>query len=312
VTPSAEGRTLSVDLGGTHMRCAIVDHDGTVRHRREHPTPVGVGGPASLQELMAAVLRSMPCQSAVIGVPGRVDYAGGTLENAPNLPPVWVESMTEQALAGALGLPVQLANDADLAAVGEAWFGAGRPYADVVYLTLSTGVGAGAVLNGQVVHGRRSLLEIGHTIIDLPAARQHRPATLEELASGTGLRRLASEVGLKGTGPEIIAAVRACDPLALSVWDAVSGAAALGIVNVAWLFSPHVIVVGGGLGLVGDLLLGPARVALAALGPPGLEPPVQVVTAALGDDAGLVGAAAWARAFVPEQSSPARPATLPS
>ena len=94
------------------------------------------------------------------------------------------------------GLSVSIANDADLAAVGEAWFGAGRDFADVAYLTVSTGIGAGIVTGGLLVHGGRSLAEVGHTVVDGEALADGRPATVEELGSGTALDRLAEEAGL--------------------------------------------------------------------------------------------------------------------
>jgi glucokinase len=287
--------TLAVDLGGTHMRCAVVDDDGSVLDRREKPTPHDGTGAGALAELMASVHASAPCGTAVVGVPGRVNYAEGTLEYAPNLPPGWVNEISEGYLASAVGLPVALANDADLAAVGEAWFGAGRQYDDVVYVTYSTGVGAGAVLARRLVHGRRSLLEIGHAVIDIGSGQ-----TLEELASGPALARLAREAGVIGSAPDVIAAVRSGDAAALAVWAKVATAAATGVVNLAWIFSPQVVVVGGGLGLVGDLLLTPMRSALASDGPPLLNPAIAVVSAQLGDDAGLAGAAGWGDAFVPE------------
>jgi glucokinase len=298
MTDLARDTTLAVDLGGTHMRCAVVGPGGTVLDRHEAPTPRDGQGPEALTELMASVHAMAPCAGAVVGVPGRVDYFGGTLEYAPNLPPSWATGITEQRLTEALGITVALANDADLAAVGETWFGAGRGCDDVVYVTFSTGVGAGAVLARRLVHGRRSLVEIGHTIIDVTASDQ----TLEGLASGTALVRQAAAAGIAGTGPDIIAAVRAGQPAATVVWGHVAAAAAAGVVNLAWLFTPQVIVVGGGLGLVGNLLLETMRAALAAHGPPALDPAIAVVGAALGDDAGLAGAAAWADAFVPESA----------
>lgn len=289
--------TLAVDLGGTHMRCARVDADGTVTERQVHATPHDGTGVSALVKLMGNVTG---CRQAVVGVPGRVDYRQGQLEHAPNLPPEWVPQLSEADLGAAVGLPVSLANDADLATVGESYFGAGRDHSDVVYLTLSTGVGAGVVVGGLLVHGHRSLAEVGHEIIDLTRLRAGEPATLEDLASGTALGRAAAAAGLGPLGRDVLDAIDAGNPAAQSIWDDVVSAAAAGIVNVAWTFSPEVIIIGGGLGLVGDVLLGPVRRAVARDGPPAVSPPIQIVPATLGDDAGLVGAAAWHRAFRPE------------
>jgi glucokinase len=295
-----EGPTLAVDLGGTHMRCARVLADGTIEDRRIQPTPHDGSGTDVLVALLRDVATAAPCQAAVIGVPGRVDYRGGRLEYAPNLPPGWAANLSEAILSAAVGLPTSLANDADLAAVGEAYWGAGRQFSDVVYLTISTGIGAGVVLAGRLVHGRRSLAEIGHTIIALDRQRSGQPATLEELASGTALGRAAAAAGLGPLGADVTAAVASGNPAATTVWDNLVSAAAAGLVNAAWLFSPEVIVVGGGLGLIGDVLLDPLRAAVTQLGPPAVDPPIQVVAAALGDDAGLAGAAGWGRAFRPD------------
>ncbi len=299
MTPDS-ATTLAVDLGGTHMRCARVAPDGTISEREVRPTPHDGTGIEALVDLLRSVAAGSPCGSGVIGVPGRVDYRSGRLEHAPNLPPGWPPQLTEAALAEAIGLPVALANDADLAAVGEAYWGAGRAYSDVAYVTLSTGIGAGIVLGGALVHGRRSLAEVGHEIIALDRLAAGQPASLEELASGTALRREAAAVGVAPLAQDVLAAIAGGNAGARVVWDALITAAGVGLANVAWVFSPEVIVVGGGLGLVGEAILEPLRDAVARNGPPVMVPPIAVVAASLGDDAGLAGAAAWTRAFRPD------------
>ncbi len=295
-------QTLAVDLGGTHMRCARVGMDGTVADREVRPTPHDGTGTGALVDLLRSVAAGAACHHAVVGLPGRVDYRGGTLEHAPNLPPGWADQLTEAALADAIGVPVALANDADLAAVGEAYFGAGRSFSDVAYVTLSTGVGAGVVLGGVLVHGRRSLAEVGHEVIAMDRAVAGRPASFEDLASGTALRRAAGAIGLGPLAQDVLTAVAAGNADASRVWNDLIAAAGTGLANVAWVFSPEVIVVGGGLGLVGEPLLAPLRSALARFGPPAMVPPIEVVAASLGDDAGLAGAAAWERAFRSESA----------
>jgi glucokinase len=290
---------LAVDLGGTRMRVAVVAPGGALLRRRVEPTPrLPAACPDALLALMAGFLETTGVAEAVVGVPGRVDYATGRLENAPNLPPGWAPALNEERLSSLLGVPVALANDADLASVGEARFGAGRHYRDVVYLTLSTGVGAGVVLDGRVVHGQRSLAEVGHTVIDREAWVAGRPATLEDLASGTALARLAGDAGLARDGAAVVRLVQTGHAGARAIWDRVVGAAAIGVANLAHLYSPDVVVIGGGLGRVGNLLLDPIRAHLARHGPRGLT--VDVVGAALGDDAGLAGAAGWRESFARE------------
>jgi glucokinase len=290
---------LGVDLGGTSMRCAHVDGSGTVSNRREEPTADDVEG------FVAFVRASVEpgVTRAVIGLPGRVDYGNGRLEYAPNLPQSWRPHLRADALAEAIGVPVALANDADLAAVGEAWFGSGRGFGDVAYVTVSTGIGAGVVCGGLLLHGRRSIAEIGHTIVDGAALAAGRPATVEDLGSGTALERLAADAGIRVDGRELVERVRAGDASAREVLDVVVLAVAVGVVNLVHLFTPEVVVVGGGLGLNGDLILDPVRQLLEARGPRELPAPIEVVNAALGDDPGLAGAGAWDRAFRPEAAS---------
>jgi glucokinase len=203
--------------------------------------------------------------------------------------------MTRGALEDALGIELILANDADVAAVGETYFGAARGHTDVVYVTISTGVGAGIVVGGRILVPRFSGGELGFTIIDRTAAAEGRPATVEELGSGTALARIASERGLDADAPEIVRLMNGGNATATAIWNGAMEAVGIGIANLVQLVSPTAIVLGGGVGFNnGDLVRAPIRDALARHGPPG--PPPEVLTAALGDDPGLVGAAAWRRA----------------
>ncbi len=291
-------RVLAVDLGGTNMRAAVVGADGEVQLRRSQPTPRHDTCPDALLGLVGEVLEDHPVRAAVIGVPGRIDHAEGALEYAPNLPSHWPEALREDLLATHLGVPVSLANDADLATVGEVFFGAGRGAADVVYVTVSTGVGAGVVLAGRLVRGRRSLAELGHTIIDLHSLADGRPATVEDRGSGTALGRLGAARGLPSSGAELSALVRDGDAAAIEVWEQVARVIGVAVANVAHLFTPEVVVLGGGMGR-DPALLASVRAGLADHGPRALQPPIEVRTAELGDGAGLVGAAGWARATAP-------------
>lgn len=294
--------TLAVDLGGTHSRVALVGPAGTVLSRHEVPTPAGDRRPDYLVDLMRSVLDGAAADGgevtgAVVGVPGPVDYASGELVWAPHLPASWPGTLDEAFLADALGTPVALANDADLAAVGEAWFGAGAGYDDVVYLTVSTGIGAGVVLGRRLVRARRSLAEVGHTIVDRSAFERGEPATLEELASGTALGRLARRSGIARTGEEVERLVEVGDEAAAQLWADIAEVVGIGVVNLVQLFSPQVVVLGGGVGLSGDLLLAPLREFVSAHRPAGLATSLSVAAATLGDDAALSGAPAWAAAM---------------
>jgi glucokinase len=288
---------LAVDVGGTQLRAAIVDADGSVHERRSQRTPQDTSCPDALLALTAEVRASRRVNHAVIGLPGVVNYRDGCLHHAPNLPAGWAPHLNRAALEKHLGVPVELANDADAAAVGEALFGAGRGYHDVVYLTVSTGIGAGVVLGGRLVAGTRSTAEVGHTILDLRARQEGRPSTLEELGSGTALGRLAAAADLPSDGEKVLELVRCGDRNARRVWDGVVDAVAAGVHNLVHLFAPDVVVLGGGVGRTQDLLE-PVRAAVRSQTDPSRGTSVQVVGAALGDDAGLVGAAGWRRSAV--------------
>jgi glucokinase len=292
---------LAIDLGGTQMRAALVSTDGSVSRRSARPTPSEDQDLDSLFELAGEVVTD-DVSTAVVAVPGRVNYRLGRLEHAPKLPERWTALLREDHLEDRFGLEVALANDADAAAVGESYFGAGRHYDDVAYITVSTGVGAGSVFGGQLVHGHRSSIGIGHTVIDRVALSTGRPASVEDLASGTALETAADLAGLPADDRRIVELVEKGDERATRLWEALVDALVVGVSNLAYLVMPQIIVLGGGVGLNG-LLLDPIRRYLSRHGPPSLPEPIRVVTATLGDDAGLVGAAAWRRATRGERRS---------
>ena len=282
----------TVDLGGTHVRAAVVDRSGTVLRRIRRATPVDAPRPDILPELLTEIAAGEALAGAVVGVPGIVDHDADALVRAPNLPPAWLPRLTGAWLSEAAGLPVTLGNDADLAAVGEASFGAGRHHRDVVYVTISTGVGAGVVVNRSLVRGQHSGGEIGHTVIDRQAAREGRACTVETLGAGPAIARAAAEAGLAERDDALADLVRAGHPAATGVWDRAMEAVGIGVANLAWLLAPQVVVIGGGVGRNTDLVL--PRIA-AVLGRHGPVAPggIEVKGAELGDDAGLIGAAAW-------------------
>jgi glucokinase len=289
---------LAADIGGTQMRAALVDTQGRILTRRSAATPSQADVPGVLIDLIAGVGAERAhgkASHAVIGLPGAVDYDEGHLLWAPHLPERWPDVLSSGELSALLGLPVHIANDADLAAVGEAVFGAGAGSADVAYLTISTGIGAGVVHGGRVLRGRRSLAEVGHTVIDWRAWLDGTPSTLEELGSGSGLARLARQAGLGDMDAKAVeeAAARG-EPRAITVWDGAIAACASGVANLVMSFYPSTVVIGGGLGRRPAFF---DRVRALVLSRPEQHPvDLGIVPSALGDDAGLVGAAGWAAA----------------
>jgi len=285
------GHTLAVDLGGTNMRVAVVDRAGTILDRAREPTPRQAASLEPLVRFVRAMRDEHDVEHAVVAVPGRLDYEAGVLLDGPHLPVGWPRLLTCAALTDALGLPVALANDADVATVGEARFGAAQGHRDVAYVTISTGVGAGILVGGHLLRPRYSAGEVGRSVVDRILARAGEDGTVEGLGSGTALNRAALAAGLAAHGPDLARLAAVGDPVARRVWDDGLFAVAVGIVNLAHLVAPTVVVVGGGVGRNGDLALAPIRAALGRLGPAG--PPITVVPAALGDDSGLLGAAGW-------------------
>ena len=286
---------LAADVGGTQMRAALVDEKGRVLLRRSAPTPADADVPASLIDLIASVAAERDhgaATHAVVGLPGAVDYDAGRLLWAPHLPPQWPDLLSADGLTEHLGLPASIANDADLAAVGEAWFGAGAASHAVGYLTISTGIGAGVVHAGRLLRGPRSLAEVGHSVIDWHAWLEGGPSTLEELGSGSGIARQAREVGLGSLGArEIQASAEAGEPRAAAIWQQAIGACAAGVSNLVMAFYPTTVVIGGGIGRQEEFF-GPLRTTvLERAGHYPLD--LMIVRSTLGDDAGLAGAAAW-------------------
>lgn len=286
---------LAADVGGTQMRAALVDSRGAVLVRESVATPGDAAVPGALIELIRRVgaeLGHGAVARAVVGLPGGVDYVEGRLLWAPHLPERWTEALSRDELSACLGLPVDIANDADLAAIGEATFGAGAQGTDVAFLTISTGIGAGVVNGGRLLRARRSLAEVGHTVIDWRAWQEGRPCTFEELGSGSGVARRASESALAALDArEVEAAARAGDDKANEILEDAIAACAAGVASLVLSFYPDTVVIGGGLGRR-EGFFAPLREMVLARSEHYPDDLV-IVPSALGDDAGLVGAAAW-------------------
>lgn len=273
---------LAVDLGGTRLRAAVFDAAGTRRSHVVEQTPRDDPGALVRAMEVAAAEAGMRPQRAVVGVPGVVDLVAGAAPHLPQLPG-WHGRVTAASIGEALGMPVTLANDADLAALGEHRFGAGRGVDHLVYLTCSTGVGAGVIVGGRLLHTRTSLAEVGHTIIDW-----HSGTTVEELGSGGALGRRAGM-----PAEEVAVRARAGDPHAAALFRDTAAAFAVGVVTMILCFMPERVVIGGGMARSGDLLLEPVRKRVRSA-PHLAFPPEAIVTSEHGDDAGLLGAfALW-------------------
>ena len=276
-----DDRILACDVGGTRLRVAVVESGGAVVSKEVIPTPKE--DPGALMRAMRSVKKGTgPIVGAVVGLPGVVDYSRAKVLTLPNLPD-WKGSLSAVRLSAELGLPVLLANDADLAALGEHRYGAGRGSQDMLYVTSSTGVGAGVIICGKLLHGRLSLAEAGHTIIDWATGGK-----LEDLGSGTALARAAGE-----DAAAVAAKAAAGDPIASQHFASTAEAFAVGVLNLVHCYSPEVVVIGGGMSQAGELLLDPVREKLERCGHGCVASKVEVVKAQGDDDVGLRGAYAY-------------------
>jgi glucokinase len=265
-----------------------------------------------VREINAAKAVRPQVQAVGLGIPATIDHERGVAVSAVNLP--LADLPIRDLVAERVGLPVFVDNDANVAALAEQLYGAGREADDMVLLTVGTGIGGGLVLNGEVYRGATGAgAELGHVVIDIngPPCQGNCPGRgcVETMASGTALGReglAAAEAdpdsvlaamlaeGQQIDGKAVTEAALGGDPTAISLFDLIGTRLGAALVTFANTFEPQVIVVGGGVMAAGDLLLDPARRVLQAraLRPMNETP---VVAAELGPDAGMIGAAAMAR-----------------
>jgi glucokinase len=308
---------LGVDLGGTKILTALVDGRGRVMQRARIATPSG--GPAAVVDGIVQTVESVTGQAGVdvravaglgVGAPGPMDPDTGVVFEPPNLPG-WHDVPLGAMLLQRLGVPAHVENDANAAALGERWVGAGAGVDDLVYITVSTGVGGGLIFRGRLYHGVSGTAgEVGHMVIDPngPPCPCGRHGCLEAMASGPAIARAARAAVLAGQptsldriAPEeidaraVADAAREGDAVARAVYARAAAALGAGITNLVNLLNPAMVIIGGGVAETGDLIFGPVRriVKQEAFERPAAA--VQIVAAVLGGDAGVVGAAAVAK-----------------
>ena len=282
----------------------MVDGEGATHSFLFRPSRTELGVDAVLEDLFAlgreAVAASGVSWTSIeavgIGCGGPLDTTRGILLAPPHLPgwrDVPVTALTEREFER----PVVLENDATAAAAGEHRWGAGAGIRNMVYLTLSTGVGGGVVIDGRLYRGSwGNGGELGHVTVDWHGRRCRgcgRRGCLEAYVSGTSIAERAQEAGVMlATAEDVAAAARAGDEGAVAVWDETVEALACGLTSIVNLFEPELLVIGGGVTRSGDQLLAPVREAVRrdAMRPAGDA--VDVVLSAFGDRVGVVGAAA--------------------
>ena len=302
-----------MDLGGTKMLVGVVDSEQHIHHESRESS-VGLSEGKLVEDLGRELSEAKEARPGVLaaglGIPATIDHDRGVAIQAVNLDisDVPIRDLMRERL----GIPVFIDNDANVAALAEHLFGAGRGAQDVVMLTIGTGIGGGLILGGEVYRGSTgAAAELGHIVIqeDGPPCQGHCPnrGCVETLASGTAIAREGTAAAERepesalgralAEGPIVGKTVTELamkgDPLATEVVAEAGRHLGVALASLANIFNPDVIVIGGGVSAVGDILLEPARDELGkrALNPMNRTP---VKLAELGSDAGMIGAAAMA------------------
>lgn len=311
---------IAIDLGGTNLRVATVTLEGKILRRISVPTMAQEGVEAVIDRMVSKVLELVGAEGVrramalAVAAPGPTDPWSGIIVEPPNLPG-WVRVPLKEILEARLGLTTYVGNDANVAALGEHSFGAGKGTMHMIYVTVSTGIGGGIIVDGRLLLGKNGGAgEVGHMTIDMngPKCACGNIGCLEAFASGTAIARQAKErlrLGEKSTildavggdlsrvtGLEVVREAKKGDSLAADIMAAAATALGVGMVNLVNLFDPEAIVIGGGVSNAGPLLFEPVRhivneraMGIATRG-------LRIIPTALGDDVGLVGAAALALA----------------
>jgi glucokinase len=310
----------AIDLGGTKIAVGLVNDGYRVLARAESPTIADEGVAGVVERLVSAVeqvtasggLALKDLYGLSVAAAGAIDSERGIVTLSPNLPG-WRDIHLRDMLNERLGVKTWLLNDAKAAALGEHRFGAGKGVSNLVHLTVGTGIGGGIIIDGRLYTGASgSAGEIGHMTIDVngPRCPCGNTGCLEMLASGKAMVRDAlARLNAEGkslltemvngdldriTAREIGLAAEHGDSLASDVISRAASYLAVGMVNLANIFNPEMIIVGGGIANLGDRLLDPARRLVKERAFPVASAAVRIVLARLGNDAGLLGAAYFA------------------
>lgn len=308
---------VGVDLGGTNVRAAVLDRNGNLLGSGRAPSLALEGAARTVAQIAASVDEAIAAAGVDrsdigglgIGVPGHIDPAGTTVLWAPNFyddGKPYRNIALAAPIAEACGLPVLMGNDANVAALGEFRFGAGRAVQSMVMVTLGTGIGGGIILGGKLWTGSTGGAgEIGHIIV---AAGERGGAaafgSLESMGQIAAIvERAARKISLGRkttladgdwhllTPKDIADAALAGDAVGLETFEETGYYIGLGIASIINLLNPEMVAIGGGVALSGDLILDPIRRSTRANGIRTMVDVCPIVAAELGDDAGIFGGA---------------------
>jgi glucokinase len=314
-----ERPVLTVDLGGTKIMAAVVLSDGKVLSRNYCLTMADKGPKAVIDRVVFAVngavtqaqLKTSEFIGLGVAAAGILDTKKGIVTTSPNLPH-WRNVQLRDILAEKLGVVTYIINDANAAALGEYRFGAGRGFDNMIYLTVSTGIGGGIIVDGELYSGADGCAgELGHMTIEVDGPQCHcgNFGCLEALASGWAVAREAKTRINQGekssiielvdgrlesiTAETVAVAARRGDQLAANIVRDAANYLGVGLANLVNIFNPELIVIGGGLSKMGNMLLKPARKVLKERAFTLPARTVRLVRARLGSNAGIIGAAAY-------------------
>lgn len=319
-------KLIGIDLGGTSIKFAILNTQGQVQQRWSEETNILDEGSHIIPDIIDSInhhldLYAMKAEQFLgigMGSPGSVDMEKGTVIGAYNLN--WKKLVyPKRDIEAATGIPFFIDNDANVAALGERWQGAGENESDVVFITLGTGVGGGVIANNQLLHGvAGSAGEIGHVTVQ-PNGYQctcGKRGCLETLASATGIVRVARDMAEEYAGDSklkvqldagddvssktVFDLAKTQDPLAERVAEKVCDYLGLALANVGNLLNPAFIVIGGGVSAAGDYLLQLVQDSFNRNTFPNVHTTTKLRLATLGNGAGVIGAASLVLANLKE------------
>lgn len=307
---------IGIDLGGTSVKLAILTAEGDIQQKWTIPTNINDEGAHIVPDIVASIKHHLDLykmtaddfQGIGMGSPGAVDREAGTVEGAFNLNWKTLQPVRE-VIEREIGIPIFIDNDANVAALGEKWRGAGADDRDVVFVTLGTGVGGGIIAEGNLIHGTAgSGGEIGHMTVE-PGGFDctcGKKGCLETVASATGVVKLARkhaeeyagnaqlksiiDDGQEITSKMIFDLAKEGDELAVLVVDRAAYYLGLACSHIGNLLNPAYIVIGGGVSAAGEYLLEQVRTYFADFTFPNVKKTTHIKLAALGNDAGIVGA----------------------
>lgn len=304
---------IGVDLGGTTIKVGICDPQGKLVFKYEGPTQTE-GGTEVVLENIAKYVRQAVADSSYewdqvagigAGIAGFMDIPEGFVKLSPNLP--LRNTPVKKILEAKLGKSVTIDNDANVAALGEAWAGAGKGIPNCVVYTLGTGVGGGIIIRSHIYQGFTGMAgELGHMSVvpDLEAIQCNcgQKGCLETVSSATGIIRMANDAVERGdrtlltavekmTAKAVFDAAKEGDEVALRIVNRAAFYLAKSMAAVAVVVNPQRFIVGGGVSAAGDVLFAPIRDNFAKLTTEAARDGVEIVPAILGNDAGMIGAA---------------------